>query len=124
MTVLIVDDSSIFRRQLREDLEDAAIAVEEAGDAIAAMTKLRTGAPFDLMICDVNMPGIDGLSFAESAEERTGRPLPPTFILSAERSASARERARVIGAKAWIIKPYNKDALIGAVRKVTGEGQA
>lgn len=120
MTVLIVDDSFMFRAQLREDLEDAGYAVVEAESGVAGLRVLQDGARPKLIISDINMPDMDGLAFVDRALAALDEAAPHVFVLSAERSEQARRQARASGVKAWIVKPYNKDALLAAVHKVAG----
>lgn len=117
MNVLIVDDSHSLRQQLRADLEEAGITVTEAETGVQALERASNGGRFDLVISDVNMPDMDGLSFIE-ALRRGEAGKTPIFMLSAERSSDAKSRAKEAGVMAWIVKPYVKDRLVNAVSRV------
>lgn len=117
MNVLIVDDSHSLRQQLRADLEEVGIAVTEAENGAEALNRADEGGRFDLVISDVNMPDMDGLSFIEALRRGESRKT-PVFMLSAERSSDAKARAKAAGVTAWIVKPYVKDRLVSAVSRV------
>ena len=120
MSVLIVDDSPIFREQLRADLECAGFCVAEATDGNAGLSAILGGLKPSLILSDINMPDVGGLQFLENLRDALDEHAPPIFVLSAERSELAQDRARELGVMAWVVKPYQKTVLLDAVRKVAG----
>ena len=120
MNILIIDDSCVFRQQLRADLEDAAFGVHEAEGGRAGLKVIERGARPNLILCDINMPDMDGLEFLAALNGLALDDKPPVFVLSAERSDIARDSARALGVLAWIVKPYKRDALIKAVNRLAG----
>lgn len=118
MRILIVDDSASMRAQLRDDLEEAGVTVAEAKDGAAALALVRAGQPMDLIITDVNMPDIDGLSLVEKLRARPSGATTPIFVLSAERAQDSRARAKELGVAAWIVKPYVKESLLSVIRRL------
>lgn len=120
MSILVVDDSDLMREQIRTDLESARFHVADAASGAEALAQLKRGLTPAMIISDVNMPDMDGLTFLERLNGALDSRTPPIFVLSAERSEDARRRARALGVRAWIVKPYDKDALVGAIKKVLG----
>lgn len=116
VTVLIVDDSATVRTQAKHALVAAGFAVVEAADGIQALAILEA-EQVSLTVCDVNMPNMDGLSFLEELK-RKGISA-PVLMLTTEAQPSLVRRAKAAGAKAWIIKPFNADVLVSAVKALT-----
>lgn len=118
MRVLIVDDSSNFRNLLKADLEEVGASVVDAPNGRRALAIAQRDSAFDLVITDVNMPEMDGLDFTAGLRALPGFARTPVLVLTAERAPDAKERARKIGVTAWVVKPYAKDALLAAVRRI------
>ena len=120
MRVLIVDDSSLVRLYYRNALEKVGFEVEQAINGIEAMEKVLAQS-FDLLIVDVNMPRMDGLSFLRTlrsgAAEVAGL---PTLIISTESSEQDFEDARIAGANFYLVKPVSEANLIRHVAVLTG----
>lgn len=119
--ILIVDDSETARGMLRRDLESEGYAVDEATDGALALEKILKDESFSLVICDLIMPRMDGYTFVMNLNnmlERASRPALPVFILTTDPGPSARTRAKELAIRAFILKPYTTEKLIGAVRKV------
>ena len=113
--VLVVDDSGTIRRYLRAVLEDANFEVIEAANGeeglVAALRQ-----PIELVLIDVNMPGMNGLEMLAQLRELEDYASTPVFVLTAESSPELVEQGRKVGATAWIIKPFNPShGLISAV---------
>lgn len=120
MSVLVVDDSLLIQEQIIDDLAEAGIVVRAVGSGSDALERLRADRGIRLVISDVNMPDMDGIELAEAIRTELGVDGPSIFIVSAERSADAKARARALDVKAWIVKPYSKEQLQAAVGKVVG----
>jgi two-component system chemotaxis response regulator CheY len=120
MRVLIVDDSSLVRLYYRNALEKAGFKVEQAINGIEAMEKVLAQS-FDLLIVDVNMPRMDGLSFLRTlrrgAAEVAGL---PALIISTESGEQDFEDARIAGANFYLVKPVSEANLIRHVAALTG----
>lgn len=123
MSILIVDDSSLLREQLRNDLEDAGFRVVEGAGGEQGLEHIRRGLAPELIISDINMPNMGGLTFLERVNGLLNAQTPPIFVLSAERNEEARQRAQSLKVRAWIVKPHSAGSLIAAVRKVIGHGR-
>ena len=116
-TILIVDDSVTMRALVRSALEDDQHQVVEAADAQAALTALDA-APADLVITDVNMPGLDGLALVRILRSRPRERFVPILVLTTEDGEPMKQRGREAGATGWIVKPFHPDALRDVVRRV------
>jgi two-component system chemotaxis response regulator CheY len=109
--VLVVDDASLQRRYYRQILEAANFEVVEALNGLEALEKLLLET-VDLVIADINMPRMDGLTFLDTLR-RQSLPLAsiPAIVISTEAGASDREAARAAGANLYLVKPVAADIL-------------
>jgi two-component system chemotaxis response regulator CheY len=120
MRVLIVDDSSLVRLYYRNALERAGFEVEQAINGIEAMEKVLAQS-FDLLIVDVNMPRMDGLSFIRTLRRcATEVARLPSLIISTESGEQDFEDARIAGANFYLVKPVSEASLIRHVAALTG----
>jgi two-component system chemotaxis response regulator CheY len=118
--VLIVDDATLLRRFYREVLEPAGFAVDEALNGVEALEK-HLLAPFGLLIVDVNMPQMDGLSFVRALRgQAMAVAAAPVLMTSTEQQESDRLAARDAGANFYLAKPVAPDMLVHVVRLMTG----
>ena len=119
-TVLVVDDASLVRLFYRSTLEQAGFRVEEAINGIEALEKLP-GLALDLLIVDVNMPQMDGISLLQKLRQAQ---LPaaavPALVTSTESRASDFAAARDAGANFYLVKPLDQETLINVVAMMTG----
>ena len=120
MRVLIVDDSSLVRLYYRNALEKAGFEVEQAINGIEAMEKVLAQS-FDLLIVDVNMPRMDGLSFLRTLRRGAAEVAAlPSLVISTEAGEQDFEDARVAGANFYLIKPVTEANLIRHVAALAG----
>ena len=117
--ILVVDDSTTIRQQLRAFLETHGFRVVEATDGEQGLIQAAR-EPADMMIVDLNMPGMDGLEMLAEIRKLEGYARTPAFILTTESSPDLIRRGKTVGATAWIVKPFNPDTLIKGLRKVLG----
>lgn len=115
--ILIVDDSGTVRQQVRLALTQGGFDVVEAGDGIEATEKLGQNADVAAMVCDVNMPRMNGIELLEKLA-KDGRSI-PTVMLTTEGQPDLIQRAKAAGAKGWIVKPFKADLLVAAIRKLS-----
>jgi PAS domain S-box-containing protein len=121
--ILVVDDSQTIRALVSSTLTQGGFEPIEAADGLAGLATLDRVSDVAMIICDVNMPRMDGLEMVE-AFQKTGRKV-PIVMLTTEGQPRLIERARKAGALGWIVKPFNPEMLLATVRKVTGpEGSA
>ena len=116
--VLVIDDSSAVRQQIRNTLAGAGYDIVEAHDGLDGLEKLRTMTDIDLALCDVNMPRMTGLEMVLEVQ-REGLTT-PILMLTTEGQPSMIRRARDAGAKGWIVKPFKPELLLIAVNKIVG----
>lgn len=119
--ILIVDDASLVRLYYRDVLERAGYAVDEAMNGLEALEKLLDG-PADLIIVDINMPQMDGISFLKALRRQ---PMPlaatPTLVISTEAASQDLAAARAAGANFYLTKPIARDRLARYVAMLCGE---
>jgi two-component system, response regulator PdtaR len=114
--VVIAEDEALIRLDLKEMLEEEDYeVVGEAGDGETAV-KLAVSLRPDLVILDVKMPVLDGLSAAEQIAEQR---IAPVVILTAFSQRDLVERARDAGAMAYLVKPFQKRDLLPAIEMAT-----
>ena len=120
MRVLIVDDLSLVRLYYRNALEKAGFEVEQAINGIEAMEKVLAQS-FDLLIVDVNMPRMDGLSFLRTLRRGAAEVAAlPSLVISTEAGEQDFEDARIAGANFYLVKPVTEANLIRHVAALTG----
>ena len=117
-TILIVDDSSSLRSVVKIALTRAGYEVIEAGDGKEALTQLDKAGKVNLIVSDVNMPNMDGISFVTEVKKHPRHRFTPVVMLTTEGQDAKKEQGRAAGAKAWITKPFNPPQLLDAVSKL------
>ena len=115
-TVMIVDDSASLRQVVGIALRGAGYEVIEGCDGKDALTKL-TGQKVHLVISDVNMPNMDGISFVKAVRNLPEHKFVPIIMLTTGFIKSTREQAREAGIKAWMVKPFDKYQLLDIVAR-------
>ena len=118
-TILISDDSSSMRQMVQFTLQEAEHHVQEASDGDKAL-QLAQQHDFDLVITDINMPTLDGLSLVRELRNLSNYRYKPILLLTTESDPEMKQEARQAGATGWITKPFDPDRLLAAVRKVLG----
>jgi two-component system, chemotaxis family, chemotaxis protein CheY len=116
--VLVVDDSGLIRTQVKRALTAGAFDVAEAADGELALEYLRAHGPVQLVVCDVNMPRMGGLEFLEALRAEAALAHTKVIMLTTEAQVELVERARQLGARAWMVKPFKADLLLSAVTKL------
>jgi two-component system chemotaxis response regulator CheY len=117
--ILIIDDSVSVRRQVSGVLAQAGFEVLEATDGLNGADQIRAQSDLALVICDVNMPKLNGLDMLESLKDEIALRALPVVMLTTEGQPDAMARAKRSGAKGWIVKPFKEHLLVGAVKKLT-----
>ena len=117
-TIMVVDDSISIRQVVSLALKQAGYDVIEGVDGKDALAKL-TGPKVNLIISDVNMPNMDGISFVRELKTRPAYKFTPVLMLTTESQEDKKEQGKAAGARAWMVKPFKPDALLAAVQKLT-----
>jgi two-component system chemotaxis response regulator CheY len=119
--ILIVDDSMTLRVSVKFTLEQVGYAVEEAVNGRDALKKLDSlqsnGKPVSLIISDINMPVMDGITFVKEAKKNGSHRFIPVLILTTESQESMKMEGKNAGAAGWLVKPFNNEQLVGVVKK-------
>lgn len=110
--ILIVDDSINVRRYLALTLEKGGYQVEQAKDGQDAWEKLESGLKVQAVICDIEMPRLDGYSFLERVKSHVDLKSIPVAMLTSRSSNKHRQLAMQLGARAYFSKPYNEQDLL------------
>ena len=118
--VLIIDDSSMVRMYYREALVAAGFSVSEALNGLEGLEKVLT-APADILIVDINMPKMDGLTFLHALRKQQ-QPIAaiPALVTSTEAAPGDRAAAIDAGANYYLVKPVSQDTLVQYVRLLAG----
>lgn len=115
--ILIVDDSASIRQVVSITLRTAGFDTIEATDGSDALAKL-TGQRVHLMISDVNMPNMDGITFLKAVRARPEYKFTPVIMLTTESSDNKKQQGQQAGAKAWMVKPFQPQQMLAAVSKL------
>ena len=116
-TVMLVDDSATILMSMEAILSQAGLRVVTASNGEQALQLLQKGKP-DLIITDLNMPGMDGISLIKHVRQMPGMRFVPILMLTTESQQSKRQEAKAAGATGWIVKPADPDKLIAVIKKV------
>ncbi|MFT6975431.1 MAG: two-component system chemotaxis response regulator CheY [Bermanella sp.] len=116
-TIMIVDDSASIRMVVRLTLEGEGFNVIDASDGVEALKKLN-GVKIHLLITDVNMPNMDGITLVQEAKKLPNYKFTPMMMLTTEVSEGKKMQGRNAGAKAWLVKPFQPPVLLNAVSKL------
>jgi two-component system chemotaxis response regulator CheY len=116
-TIMIIDDSVSLRQVVGIALSTAGYEVIEACDGQDALAKL-TGAKIHLMICDVNMPNMDGISYLKALRTLPAYKFTPVIMLTTEAGEDKKREGQAAGARAWVVKPFKPEQLLLAVSKL------
>jgi two-component system, chemotaxis family, chemotaxis protein CheY len=116
-TILIADDSESIRELVELTLQSAGYHVLKGIDGEDALTHLN-GQVIDLVITDLNMPKLDGISLIREIRKRSEYATLPVLLLTTESQAAKKEEAKAAGATGWIVKPFVQEKLLAVVQKV------
>lgn len=117
-TLLIVDDSATIRQQVASALSPNGFRIEEASDGCLGLARIKEGG-IDCVICDVNMPNMNGIEMVEKVKQDPQFSDLPIIMLTTEGARELIQKAKSAGASGWIVKPFKSDLLLAAARKLT-----
>jgi two-component system chemotaxis response regulator CheY len=116
--ILVVDDSSTVRDEVAGFLKKNGLAVDTAVDGKDGLAKLKANPGIKLVISDVNMPNMDGLTMVEKLRGELGNKTVNVIMLTTESSPAMKERGKAAGVKGWIVKPFKGPAVLETFRKL------
>ena len=116
--ILVVDDSSTVRDEVAGFLKKNGLDVDTAVDGKDGLTKLKGNPAIRLVISDVNMPNMDGLTMVEKIRGELGNSAVNVIMLTTESSPAMKERGKAAGVKGWIVKPFKGEAVLETFRKL------
>ena len=117
-TALLVDDSFSIRQMLSFTLKDAGFDVIEGGNGQEGLTKVQQAAKLDLIITDLNMPIMDGITFIREARKLPISKYTPILMLTTETQAEKKQEGKAAGATGWIVKPFHPAKLLEVIAKL------
>ncbi len=109
--ILIVDDSSTIRRAIRRIVESLGYGVEEAENGVCAIAALRNSPAFDAVLCDIDMPVMDGLAFLQAVKDSRDITAPPIIMCTTHTAFERIQSALSLGASEYIMKPFDADII-------------
>lgn len=118
--IMVIDDASAIRQVVKHVLQSEGFEIVEAIDGVDALNKLD-GQDIDLFVCDVNMPNMDGIAFLDKVkndDQYASYKFAPFIMLTTETGTDMKARGKELGAKAWMVKPFQPEQLLGAVKKL------
>jgi two-component system chemotaxis response regulator CheY len=116
-TILIVDDSASLRQVVAIALRGGGYDVIEAFDGVDGLSKLN-GQKIHLIISDVNMPNMDGITFVKAVKQNAAYKFTPIIMLTTESQEGKKMEGQAAGAKAWVVKPFKPEQMLAAVSKL------
>lgn len=118
--ILVVDDSSTVRNEVGGFLQSNGLTVAYAVDGRDGLNKLSADPSVKLIVCDVNMPNMDGLTMAEKIRKDLRNASVNIVMLTTENAPAMKERGKAAGIKGWIVKPFNGPAVLATFKKLAG----
>jgi two-component system chemotaxis response regulator CheY len=116
--ILVVDDSGTVRNELCDFLTANGLTVSSAVDGKDGLEKLKADPGIKLVVSDVNMPNMDGLTMAEKIRGELKDTTTNIVMLTTENSPAMKERGKAAGIKGWIVKPFNGPAVLASLKKL------
>lgn len=116
-TIMVVDDSASVRQVVSLALRTAGYTVIEGIDGQDALNKLK-GQKVHLIISDVNMPNMDGITFVQEVKKNPMYKFTPIIMLTTESQEGKKTQGQAAGAKAWVVKPFQPAQMLAAVSKL------
>jgi two-component system, chemotaxis family, chemotaxis protein CheY len=118
-TILTVDDSASIRQLVGMTLSAAGYRMAEAVNGAEGLSKAQAGG-VDMVVTDLNMPVMDGLTFIRELRKLPAGKGLPILFLTTESDGGLKQQAKAAGATGWIVKPFQRDQLVAVIKKVLG----
>ena len=116
-TIMVVDDSAVIRQTVGIALKQAGYEVIEANDGSDGLSKI-SGQKVNLIISDVNMPNMDGISMVEALKKDPANKFTPVIMLITESQDAMKAKGKAAGVRAWVVKPFQPPQMLDAVAKL------
>ena len=116
--IFLVDDSTTILLSMSAILSKAGYETDKASSADEGLTKLKGGLKPDLLITDLNMPGMNGIEFIKEVRKLSGYKFMPILFLTTESQQAKRAEAKAAGASGWLVKPATADDLLNTIKLV------
>ena len=117
-TIMLVDDSATILLSISNILVKAGYAVDKAANAAEGLKKFAGGSKVDLLITDLNMPGMNGIEFIKEVRKLPSYKFMPILFLTTESQQAKRAEAKAAGASGWLVKPATADELLSTIKLV------
>ena len=117
--VLVIDDSATVRKQVRTALTGHGFEIIEATDGVEGLEAIASCQQLAAVICDVNMPRMDGLQMLRLVKAQDHLLALPVLMLTTEAQPALVQQAKESGAKGWLVKPFKPEQLVAALRRLT-----
>jgi two-component system chemotaxis response regulator CheY len=117
-TIFLVDDSATILLSISNILTKSGYGVEKAANAEEAMKKFQAGVAVDLLITDLNMPGMNGIELIREVRKLAKYRFMPILFLTTESQQEKRTEAKAAGASGWLVKPASADQLLNTIKLV------
>ena len=117
-TIMLVDDSATVLLSMSNILIKGGYAVEKASNAVNGLARFKGGAKVDLLITDLNMPGMNGIEFIKEVRTLPNYKFMPILFLTTESQQAKRMEAKAAGASGWLVKPATADELLNTIKLV------
>jgi two-component system, chemotaxis family, chemotaxis protein CheY len=117
-TALVVDDSPTMRQMVALTLRNAGFKVVEAEHGKDAVNKVAAGPKMDIVITDLNMPEMDGISLIKELRKMAAFKFTPILMLTTESAIEKKQAGKEAGATGWIVKPFNPEVMLKIIAKV------
>lgn len=117
--ILVVDDSAAIRQSVTFVLQQEGYETLEASDGAEGLASIKSN-PVDMVVSDVNMPNMDGITMVSKIREIASFKFIPIIILTTESQNSKMDEGKAAGATGWIVKPFTSEKLLAVVKKLLG----
>jgi two-component system chemotaxis response regulator CheY len=117
-TALVVDDSPTMRQMVAFTLTNAGFKVIEAEDGKDAVNKVAAGPKMDIVVTDLNMPEMDGITLIKELRKMAAFKFTPILMLTTESAEDKKKAGKEAGATGWIVKPFNPELMLKVIAKL------
>ena len=118
-TILVIDDSGSVRQQVSMALKQAGFTTIQANDGREGLAAIEADHTIAMVVCDVNMPNMNGLEMVEQVKARPEYKALPILMLTTEAQPSLVKRAKEAGAVGWMVKPFDANQLVQTAKHLT-----